>query len=433
MDGLCASIETSLDTQSWPPIRYHKDRDSKDGFVRDWFASVEEDDTDGRATIAEYNRIAASDNPVLTRQVLDHGIALGNDYRALSFLQKLAASSQAAPVNIAVFGNSFTIGSNCAESTVNLGDSCAWPSRARRRLNEVLSLVGGGNNSTVFIDWHMWQENAQAAVVIANKLPGFIDFFSSRNKTVDAILIDTSMTELKSSEPWFEAVIRAFHEVFPNTMVISIIDGKRDFVTPDKPGLDPRLIRFQVDYLQWIRDIHEKYQVTVVDIAKMVVLDNTNQNVTKPVDRLWPQSLFMTDGHGVRHNEKYMLRLYNEMHKMGNEFYWTNFIPRVRKKVHANYPNTHPPWPTHQYVADTVTQALLRTANRACNLRKEKKQVAPSIVPVDTVSEPEKLQACSICLKPLTSIDAKKPPENESVVTNVCGDWKWITDERNRA
>ena len=441
IDGLCARIEQSLDTKTWAPIRYHKDTDSEpqESFSKTYISSIEEDDADARATIDKFNKIATSNNPVLTQSLFDHGITLGNDHRALSFLEKLTISQATnTPVNIAVFGNSFTIGSNCAESTVDDPNFCAWPYRARKRLNELLSNISGTTSqdkeNSILINWHMWQENAQASVIIANKLPTFIDFFSSRNSTVDAILIDTSMTEPRKSrsKPWFEAVIRAMHEIFPNVVVLSIIDGKRNLVTPGEHSLLQWLNNALVDYVQWLRDVQEKYQVTVVDIAKMVAQDNKNQNVTHPVDRLWPQSEDMTDSQGIQRNETYMLSLYDEVHTMGNEFYWTNFVPRVRKKVAANYPNAHPPWPTHQYVADTVTQALLRTAHRACVLKKEKKQIPPSALPVDTVSAKESVQACSICLDPLTSIDAKKPPKSD-VVTTICGDWKWITDDRNRA
>ena len=434
IDRVCARIEKSLDMSSWAPVRYHKEYNENSierrvegrDFEPMWITSAEEDDADALATIREFNSIMKSDNPVLSKSLLDAGIQTGSDHRALRFLERMATSRGSdEPINIAVFGSSFTIGSNCKESTVHEEQHCSWPTRAKERLNELFS-EGIGMPQVVAVDWHMWQENAQNSIIVANKLPGFIRSFHSKNKTLDAILLDTSITDNNHNDegPWFEAVVRAIQNIFPDVVIVSITDGAADIVELNE---DPE------NYIQWLRGVQQKYELTVVDMAKMVKILRS-ENSTAP-DRLWPQHPNVTDATGIQKNDKFLYDIEAQTDETF-EYYWVNFFPRVRKKTGALYASDHPPWPTHQYVADSVTQALLRTANQACALTKENRQneIVPSLVPEDTVAEKERVDTCLICLKPLTSIDSKKLPEiDSSIVTPVCGDWKWITDERNRA
>ena len=460
---VCARVEESLDMRSWAPVVYHKDR--RDGttagkktFDGGWVTSAEEDDADARATIGEFNRLRASDDPVLTEALLREGVRTGGAYRAARFLERLAESTTTnnnpRPLRIAVFGNSFTIGSNCGESTVDDSVECAWPHRLRRRWEELFPSTAAGGTATATADWFMWQENSQGSLVIAQKLPAFLEHFRSRNTTVDVILMDTSMSG--DENPWFEAVIRAFLALYPDVLIVSVVDGLRKFVSPVNSQHEK--------YVRWLRDVQQAYGLVAVDIARMVGMlrgnssSSSSSNESGGPDRLWPQSDTWVTAGGDEIDDTAM----KKNRTASDAYYWRDFVPRVRKKKAANYPNAHPPWPTHQHAADAVAQALLRTAALGCDLLPlpEGDDTAsyaetirsPPPLPERTVSPPEAIEASPICLEPLTRIDAKAPPpppppplpapsstgDGESgaavvVVDPVCGDWKWVTDERNRA
>lgn len=52
---------------------------------------------------------------------------------------------------------------------------------------------------------------------------------------------------------------------------------------------------------------------------------------------------------------------------------------------------------------------------------------------MDNTSVADDVDACFICISPVTQIDAKSDHANESSKVAMCDDWKWITDERNRS
>lgn len=435
--SVCDRLEAALDLSKWAPVRYHKDRSPETSYLNSvvnslFFDSFKEEDDAARSTIAEFNRIQKSDDPVLTKSLLDVGFTTGGDYSALRFAERVVTSNSTdKPLQIAVFGNSFTIGSNCGESTVHKSHDCAWPNRLARRWTELFSpsSTGGGKEETnakaplpeVAVDWHMWQENTQGSVNIAQKLPAFIESFRSKDVTPDAILLDNSVSD-SQHEPWFEAIVRVLLQTYPGVLIVSIVDAM------------PKLLRLPYNDYEWLRSVQQHYELAAVDLPEMYrVLRNESSDgaATAQQDRLWPQASYMVSASGEKQYDPGII----------GEAYWANFVPRVRKTVVANYPDNHPPWPTHQYVADTVAHALLRTASRGCFLMgkiQQQKQLIPRLLPKNTVASKEKVDACPICLDPLSRIDAKAPQppsldSNSSIVNVVCGDWKWVTDDRNRA
>lgn len=421
--GVCVEMALALQLSTWAPVRYHKDVDRNitgekiqtyEHYYSSFFDSLKEDDDSARSTIAEFNRVRQS---VLTKHLLDAGLTVGGAYPSRMFVERMASGR---PLQIAVFGTSFTIGSNCGESSSQDEGDCAWPNRLARRWAELFPLSTGP-----VVDWHMWQENAQGSVNIAQKLPAVMESFITKNVAPDAILLDNTIIDLRSLEPWFEVVVRALVQAYPEIVLISVVDGIPDLVNSKESDYQ--------NYYQWLRDVHRRYGLAVVDIAEMVrVLRNESKSgPDSRQDSLWPQA-------------QYMINASNEVEKdetksEHGEIYWANFTPRVRKTKGAYYPSDHPPWPTHQYVADSVAYALLTTAYHGC-LSSQLPLPPPPLISEETVAPKSKIDACPVCLAPLSRINAKSPPSTDmningvdDPVTVVCGDWKWVTDDRNRA
>ena len=497
-EALCNRIASSLDPSSWPDVIYHKDRQAPGdpgAYDPGRFSSVDEDDEQARSTIDEFNKLRKA---ILTPKLLDLGLSTGRMSPARAFARRIRTllegrgegpssftsesssgqrEQERRPLNIAVFGNSFTIGSNCGESSVQSGEDCAWPMRLARRFDEIFPQV----NSLSLVEWRMYQENAQGSANIAQKMPSIIDEFRDRNVTPDAILLDNSMGDMAygMGRPWFEAVVRAFLQSFPDTVIVSLVDAQPGYVDA------PENYDYNDAFTRWFRRVQAHYGLAVVDVAKMVQhlrlhgnesggdliqksIDDyrqrqqrhhpifteayANENSTI-VDLLWPQASDLIRANGTI--------LHDVAYRDEGEIYWLNFLPRTRKTKGAWYPQNHPPWATHQYVADAVMHALLRVANVGLGCggqddyddddRGGMKGMGNSSSLEETMSPRETLNDCFICRSPSTKIDAKSPQnaggrsvanltstaahdnDYHATVAVTCGDWQWTTDGRNRS
>jgi hypothetical protein len=143
-------------------------------------------------------------------------------------------------------------------------------------------------------------------------------------------------------------------------------------------------------FTQWLHQVQGHYGLAVVDVVKMVqylrlhghksngtqnliqnsiddywqqqqrhhsiftkTYNNENSNI---IDLLWPQASDMIRADGtIIHDEAEDVR--------HGEVYWLNFLPRLRKTKSSWYPQNHPPWATHQYVANSVMHMLLWVAS----------------------------------------------------------------------
>ena len=525
---LCRRIASSLDPSSWPDVTYHKDRGAPGGgdllggapplgYDSDRFKSVEEEDDNARSTVGEFNALRGA---VLTPRLLDSGFSTGRTGPARAFAARLRASLEPLssssgrrgrrrrPLIVAVFGSSFTVGSNCGESSIQAErDDCAWPARLARRFDDIFTRGGGENSNTtpssssssssspVLVEFRMYQENAQGSANIAQKLPSVLDDFRNRNEIPDAILLDNSITDLGygMGKPWFEAVVRALLQSYPDAVVLSLVDAVPQYV--DMPGNRD----YKRKYAKWMRRVQEHYGLAVVNVADMVrhlrlLAANANANGTSGggdhhhddtvrrsigdyrqrqrrqhpavvdggayknensdvVDLLWPQAdVMITSDGAILRDGDYM--------QNWREVYFLNFLPLTRKTKIAWYPQNHPPWPTHQYVADAVMRALLGVAHAGLGCggggddgNGRVGRNSSSSLSEETVSPRETLENCFICRSPTTRIDAKSPhhaggrsvanltssapaardDDHRAAVAVTCGDWRWTTDARKRS
>ena len=482
-DAFCLRISSSLDPSSWPDVIYHKDRQaSRDPGEYDQgrFSSVEEDDEQARSTIDEFNKLRKA---ILTPKLLDLGLSTGRMRPAEAFAGRLRTLVEGGgqgqrPLVIAVFGNSFTIGSNCGESSSHSADDCAWPMRLARRFDEIFPQV----NSSSVVEWRMYQENAQNSANVAQKIPSILDEFRDRNATPDAILLDNSICDVNfgTERPWFEAVVREFIRSYPNTVILSLISAIPSYVDA------PKNHDFDDAFSKYFRSVMGHYGLAVVDVAKMVQhlrlhgneSDGDYDIVQKNIDHYWQRQLryrpVFTDAYANENSTiidiiwpqaSDMIRtngiiLHDALYSDEGEIFWLNFLPRSRKTKVGWYPQNHPPWATHQYVADAVMHALLRVVNvgLGCDGQDDYNQddrgttgMGYSSSLENTVSPKDVLDSCFICRSPTTKIDAKSPHhvaghsvvdftstethENDylAAVAVTCGDWQWITDSRNRS
>jgi len=505
---LCQKIASSLLPSSWSDIVYHKDRVGLTGdpdpnaYDGGKFSSVEEDNEQARSTIHEFNILR---HEVLNQQLLNVGVrSTGRIRPAMAFAKHLKSlldgeqqQQQQRPLIIAVFGNSFTIGSNCGESSVQSGEDCAWPMRLSRRFDELFQQRGGGgkntSSSSSLVEWRMYQENAQGSANIAQKIPSLIDEYNSRNVTPDVILLDNTIGDQSYgiARPWFEAVLRAFIDAFPDTVLVSMVSA-----IPSMVNVSGNM-QYESTFPPWLHQVQSHYGLAVVDFAMMVqhlrLHDNeidgttiqrsindyeqrqqqltyhyastppsddeisftstyTNSNNTI-VDILWPQSDEMISINGTIFRDEI------DGDVDDGEVYWLNYLPLTHKTKPAWYPQNHPPWSTHQYVADTVMYALLQIVNVGLGCTYSQ-GIDDAVVYDDdagdeysfmdvTVSPRDKLDECFICRTPLTKMDAKSLQYIDGkLMTNLldddydgainpimvtCGDWKWITDKRKRS
>jgi len=434
---VCHDIKSLLDVSQWPDIVFFEDQIQP----TDQDPNSEEN-VSARATVAEFNRIR---NKVLTTDLLDEGINEGDLYAAQSFAQRfLEKGNDGHPLSIAVTGNSFTIGSNCGENTRQPSDVCAWPSRLARRWTELVASTFGNMTNTK-IEWHMLQTNAQSSNNVAQRLPSLIEEFHSKNKRLDVILLNNGITDSNQQlqKPWYEAVIRVLLEQFPQIMIISLADGT--FLQSDHSPFYPIYTTTQ-----------DHYHLTRVDIAKMCQLlrDSDKESYSSlrqhypESSLLWPQVPEMMYANGtiaVDENDPVGV---GDPRPNGIPVYWANYTPLVEKTKCAWFPTNHPPWTTHQYVADSVLYSLLRVlkTGMGCDdsgMRGE--IVAKPFLPEATVADKAEIEGCPVCLKPRERLDAKfiqavvngtnndELGTRESPVVVTCGDWVWVTDERKRS
>mmetsp|Transcript_8084 Transcript_8084/g.22581 ORF Transcript_8084/g.22581 Transcript_8084/m.22581 type:complete len:424 (-) Transcript_8084:83-1354(-) len=291
----------------------------------------------------------------------------------------------------------------------------------------------------------MLQENAQLSNNVIHRLPSLIDEYRAQNKTLDAIILNNGIADAGSNEPWLEAVVRYLLQYFPRIVIISIIDGIPEFVGNGNGFKQSRLQNFITT--------QNHYNVTRIDFAKMCRLlrDSDEERYKALRERypdsslLWPQVDKMMYANGT------LLEKDEASPKPhGLPINWANYMPRVKKTKTAHYPTNHPPWTTHQYVADSVLYTmmqLLKTGMECDENAKtigERRVTKPSLSEA-TVADKAELKRFFVCQKPKDTLDARvnnvvvngtKSNEvnaREAPVVVTCGDWKWITDERQRS
>ena len=485
-NNTCLLINSSLNVTFWPDVVYYGDLANHHQYSS---PKPEEDvDQESRLTVQQFNQLRKL---ILTSKVLDAGYSHGGLYPARSFAKRLVDATASAytkssehhkPLVIAIFGNSFTIGSNCGESFYDSDLACAWPNRLRMRMGDFflgnLAMYKNDTNTPLtklnanMVEWKMYQANGQNSGTIAQLLPTILHDLQSQDITLDAILLDNTIGDRLLDAPYFEAVIRSLMQTFPRAIIVSIVDATRHMVESYSSGKNYN------DFPSTLDKVQHHYQLEVVDIAKMVqnlndlsslppdllshplLIEHLDKQHTIP-DLLWPQSTQMITGDEKVIGDK-------ETHQKfvaGEAVYFYNFLPKIRKFKTAYYPNNHPPWPTHQYVADSIMYALLKVWERGLGCGEPSESALHNHVTrsntssssiqakfdsgvnmTESIASMEDLETCSICLSPLSRIDAKSmnnianftakdgsTSADDFPVVVTCGDWKWVTDERNRS
>jgi hypothetical protein len=122
-------------------------------------------------------------------------------------------------------------------------------------------------------------------------------------------------------------------------MVVSLVSATPIFVNPNPKG---------VAFLKEIHAVQRHYGLVSVDLSTMARLLEKNSSI----DLLWPQSPHLISQNGTKVTddmERYAFRT----------LYWANFLPKTQVARNSRQPSIHAPWPTHQYVADTVMYSIL--------------------------------------------------------------------------
>ena len=436
-DDHCLQILPGFNLTNWPDVIYHKDQHGDTNhkgthdhhrdtlFNRRIFSSVEEEDAQARSTIAEFNKMRSS---VLTPELIDSGIAYGDKHRARKFARRLMESSRGEghALTIAVFGSSFTSGNSCAESSSQAPHHCSWPYRLNRRWKEVIAPLfckGEEGSSSCEVRWRMFQEGTQGSVRVAQKLHFIFDEFSSHPP--DAILLDNSIIDTtygdEMKKPWFEAVVKALVERYPHALVVSLVDAI-------PPLVNTQNVRGS-NFLNRVHEIQKCYGLAKVDLAQMVRILANNSSI----DLLWPQSPLLIASNGTK--------VPNGKANLFSAAYWDNFLPKVqvmKNGAEGANPNNHPPWPTHQFVADIVLYSLLRIVEFGLECNDSEATTLPIC---ETVASNELIDNCFICLDPISQFDAKSSRyfeaankmNNGDPHIEICGDFGWKTDDRNRS
>ena len=434
-DGkVCHDVKSLLDISQWPDIVFYEDHPD---FVKAVTLDPNrEENVKARATVAEFNRIR---NSVLTTTLLDEGITEGSLYAAQSFAQHfLARENNSRPLLVAVTGNSFTIGSNCAENTRNL--QCAWPNRLAQRWRDIITRTFG-NTINSKIEWKMLQRNAQSSNNVMYNLPSLIEECRLENKTLDVIILNNAITDMSAKGAvWFEAVIRVLLEHFPRILIISILDGL------------PRFVENHQELLERYNFTQNHYNLTRIDFAKMCrVLKYSDEKSYKALRQQYPQSslLWPQVPHMMYPNGTIIPSDISDIIYNGLPQYWANYTPRVEKMAVAHYPTNHPPWPTHQYVADSVLYTLLSVlkTGMGCDDSRTQREIATQPPLPEIVTDKNDIRTFTACLKPIDQLDAQvlttlvtetgtnsdKLSVRKSPVVVTCGKWEWITDARKRS
>jgi hypothetical protein len=440
INNVCHDIKSLRDTTKWPDIIFFEDHPN---YVKPANPDPNrKDNMVARATVTEFNRIR---NAVLRPTLLDAGIKEGSLYAAQSFAQRfLERKDNSRPLSVAVTGNSFTIGSLCGETDRQDSAACAWPNRLAQRWKEIVTTTFG-NSVNSEIEWHMLQQNAQGSNNVMHRLPSLIDEYQSKNKTLDLLLLNNGISDRKGRYgdmgAWFEAVVRVVLEHFPQIVIISIVDGIPEFLD-DFNAHDQGFLRSFIT-------TQDHYNLTRIDFAKMcrILRDSDEEKYADlrhqypQSSLLWPQVSTFMYANGTALTEEVSGFRHRNLH-----LYWANYTPRVEKTKIAYYPTNHPPWTTHQYVADSILYTLLSLLNSGmgCDgagstIQRETKLPLPEA----TVADKAEVERCTVCLKPRDQLDARThqvvvnatgtKSNDESPVVVTCGDWKWVTDERKRS
>lgn len=324
----------------------------------------------------------------LTSEVLRSGQVRGNVLRTKRILNKLKNKDA---IQVVSLGGSFARGHGCGETDAQAELTCAWPSRARQRLQTMFPESR--------INWQNFADHGNDALQLLNRLATLA---YTTTDVPDLLIVDTLVNDLVSgvrvATAAYEKLIRASMSLFPDTQLLLVEDGCPECLA-DKSVVDQR------------RKIAQYYNIPVVDYAAMVERHN---HVNGLSDALWPFS-----------EPEYAGTPWTQMGAV-----WPNFVPQVNVTKPTCCATSHPPWPVHEYMADAVMHMLSNMLVDACDApSSEVEMLLPK--PFQDQQELDRFPACE---KPLSFYSSQDPsgPKLKLQPMFKSGDWELCEDIHDR-
>jgi len=322
----------------------------------------------------------------LKPEMLELGWVPGNVFRMKKIAQKLRKQEV---VEVRTLGGSFTRGHGCSEDSSEGRQTelaCAWPVRAMKRLQTIFP------KSPIHVQ-NMAEHGSGSAEILMRL--GTL----AKSGPIDLMIIDTLANDAMKKDDeaaGFEQLLRAITSHFPDTQLLIVEDGC------------PKCLKNE-DALDLRRKIARHYGIPVMDYAAMVKAHNKDAT---GFDVLWPYSEPTYSGPYTQKGHP-----------------WPNFLPKVKVTSITCCAGNHPPWPVHEYVADSVVHAFHQMLEDVCGSHRSDVQDLPQ-----PLHDQSKLDKFATCLEPLKFYDARTHLDGgvKAEPQFVAGDWELCEDMPGR-
>eukprot|EP00929_Paragymnodinium_shiwhaense_P098670 TRINITY_DN6015_c0_g1_i2.p1 TRINITY_DN6015_c0_g1~~TRINITY_DN6015_c0_g1_i2.p1 ORF type:complete len:616 (-),score=69.00 TRINITY_DN6015_c0_g1_i2:894-2741(-) len=351
----------------------------------------------------------------LRDEILPEGFIKGDVSRMQKVLDKLLTGQ---PVVVVIIGGSFTKGMGCHDTLNRVERNCNWNSRVMRWFKHAFPKAN--------IDWH---DESQGATPSLQFLSGLGAMLGTYQALPDLVILDTlindagwpkygieggkinSITGDEAMGAGFEKLLMSLQEIAPAAQLLVVQDGCARCI--------------ERMHLQKTVTMH--HNIPIVDYAALTAKYNyatpgqygkipkapPRGSKEGPPTRLWIREAYKQWYKGV---------------------IWPNFVPRTEQLSRVPYPEDHPNWVVHQYVADTVVYSLRMMLEDACEGNERTKM--PPVT--STYWKKESLNKFPACKAPSSYYsarraflkDASQPSLKPTVVK---GDWKLFEDRPGKA
>eukprot|EP00550_Attheya_septentrionalis_P000071 CAMPEP_0198286396 /NCGR_PEP_ID=MMETSP1449-20131203/5488_1 /TAXON_ID=420275 /ORGANISM="Attheya septentrionalis, Strain CCMP2084" /LENGTH=553 /DNA_ID=CAMNT_0043984121 /DNA_START=123 /DNA_END=1781 /DNA_ORIENTATION=+ len=324
----------------------------------------------------------------LTNKILQTGWVPGKVQA--SWVSKIAEAKE--PITILALGGSFTRGHGCGETPKQAEkEECSWPARLQRWWQVHFAEEGAVHPAPRLV--HMGEHGTGSA----NALQQMGVIAKSLSHKPDLILIDYLVNDLffdiHDGFLAFENLLITIRDVLPQAQILVLAAGCSKCIQSEVLDRQRKVVLF--------------HGIPMVDYAAMVQFHNKVNGNPDRADLLWPTTDPEYDGPWT---------------VMGAP--WPNFLPAVNVTHRACCANNHPPWPVHQYVADSVAYAITQM------LSQEVKCHGSSKITPQHFHPQEELDRYPSCRNPLTFHDAQLSPHGVKTDNNT--GWTLYEDKPGR-